>query len=60
MFSGSAKVVDLDEKEYELIKKAIRKKYGIQDLLISFFGQLSKKYGDGCAVVISLKKDKFV
>jgi len=60
VFSGSAKVVDLDEKEYELIKKAIRKKYGIQDQLISFFGQFSKKYGDGCAVVISLKKDKFV
>ena len=60
MLSGLARVVKLDEKEYKLIKKAIRKKYGIQDVLISFFGQFSKKYGDGCAVVISLKKDKFV
>jgi len=42
-----------------LIEKAIRKKYGIQDMLISFFGQFSKKYGEGCAVVISLEKETF-
>ena len=57
MLSGSARVVKLDEKEYKLIKKAIRKKYGIQDVLISFFGQFSKKYGDSCAVIISLDED---
>ena len=53
---GMARVVDMDEEEYTLIKKAIRKKYGIQDMLASFFGQFSKKYGEGCAVVISLEK----
>jgi len=52
---GVARVVDVDEKEYTLIKNAIRKKYGIQDLLIGFFGQFSKKHGEGCAVVISLE-----
>ena len=56
---GVARVVDADEKEYMLIEKAIRKKYGIQDMLISFFGQFSKKYGEGCAVVISLEKETF-
>ena len=54
---GVARVVDADEKEYMLIEKAIRKKYGIQDMLVSFFGQFSKKYGEGCGIVISLEKD---
>jgi len=56
---GVARVVDADEKEYMLIEKAIRKKYGIQDMLVSFFGQFSKKYGEGCGIVISLEKDTF-
>ena len=51
---GVARVVDADEKEYMLIEKAIRKKYGIQDMLVSFFGQFSKKYGEDCAIIISL------
>ena len=51
---GVARVVDGDEKEYMLIKKAIRKKYGIQDMLVRFFGQFSKKHGEGCAISISL------
>jgi len=54
---GVARVVDAGEKEYTLIKNAIRKKYGIQDLLVSFFGQFSKKYGEDCAVVISLENE---
>ena len=56
---GVARVVDADEKEYILIEEAIRKKYGIQDMLVSFFGQFSKKYGEGCGIVISLEKDTF-
>ncbi len=56
---GVARIVDADEKEYMLIEKAIRKKYGIQDMLVSFFGQFSKKYGEGCGIVISLEKDTF-
>ncbi len=44
-----ARVVDAGEKEYTLIKNAIRKKYGIQDLVVGFFGQFSKKYGEDCA-----------
>ena len=56
---GVASVVDADEKEYILIEEAIRKKYGIQDMLVSFFGQFSKKYGEGCGIVISLEKDTF-
>ena len=53
---GVARVVNADEKEYTLIEQVIRKKYGIQDMLVSFFGQFSKKYGEDCAVVISLEK----
>ena len=54
---GEARVVDIGEKEYTLITNAIRKKYGIQYLLISFFGHFSKKHGEGCAIIISLEKE---
>ena len=57
-FSGVARVVDHGEKEYALIDKAIRDKYGIQYLLINFLGQFSKKHGEDCAIVISLEKEK--
>ena len=56
-YSGSARVVDSDEKEYKQVKNAIQKKYGIQYLLIRFFSQFSKKDLDHCAVVISLEKE---
>ena len=58
-YEGVARVVDENDREYALIKSAIRKKYGIQDMLISFFGRFSKKYGEGCGIVISLEKKTF-
>tara|TARA_B110000438_G_C15599472_1_gene557373 strand:- start:446 stop:616 length:171 start_codon:yes stop_codon:yes gene_type:complete len=51
-----ARVVNQDEKEYALIQKAIRKKYGVQDLLLGFLVKVLKKYGDGCAVLTSSEK----
>lgn len=57
-FTGLARVAGINDKEYTSVKKAIRKKYGIQDQLVSFFGRFSKKYGESCAVVISLEKEK--
>ena len=54
---GVAREADEGEREYTLIKNAIRKKYGMQDLFLNFAAHFSKKHGDGCAVVISLEKE---
>jgi len=56
---GIAKVINKGENEYMLTKKATRKKYGIQDFIVSFIYQFSKvKHGDACAIVISLGEAK--